>query len=52
MSLVWLVKDNGYIIPGGYAGRVFTGKGMGTDLDTHQKPVPMSTPDPYIYSGF
>ena len=47
-----VVKDDGYIIPGRYVGRVFTGKGMGTDLDTHQKPVSMSTPDLYIYNRF
>ena len=40
---VQLVLDGGYRIPGGYAGRVLTGRGTGTNLGTHVKPVPVGT---------
>ena len=38
-----LVLDGGYRIPSGYAGRVLTGRGTGTNLGTHVKPVPVGT---------
>ena len=46
-----LVLDDGYHVPGGSTGRVLTGMGMGTDLVTRRKPIPVSTPDPHIHGG-
>ena len=42
-----LVKDGGYMIPMGTWVGVPMGMGMGPYLVTHQKPLPMSTHDPY-----
>ena len=46
-SHVRLVKDGGYVIPVGTWVGVPMGMGMGPYLVTHQKPLPMSTHDPY-----
>ena len=44
-ALVW---DGGYHVPGGFTGRVLTGKGTGTDFGTRWKPVPEHTRDPHV----
>jgi hypothetical protein len=43
--------DDGYHVPGGYAGRVLMGMGPGPDLATRLKPIPMTTRDPHIHGG-
>ena len=46
LTLVW---DGGYHVPGGFTGRVLTGKGTGADFGTRWKPVPEHTRDPHVY---
>ena len=41
------MKDGGYMIPVGMWVGVPMGMGMGPNLVIHQKPLPMSTHDPY-----
>ena len=42
--LTLVVLDGGYNVPGGYAGRVFTGMGPGPYLGTHTKPITREYP--------
>ena len=47
-----LVWDSGYRVPAGYTGRVHTGRGLGLDLVTHIKPLPIGTHDLYIHARY
>ena len=52
-NTVWqLVLDGGYVKPGGYMGRVSTGRGPGPNLVTRPKPRPVSTPTRIYEAGF
>ena len=50
--LIYLVKDDGYDVPGGYAGRVLTGVGPGTQFGYPPETRTPEDPYPRIYGRF